>query len=74
MDFYSGAIKLAEEEVTGPCTCSRTNLRVSLVMTDVPSIFTDLQFTTNFSKKIPVFILNDRRKGKYFLLELMGYH
>lgn len=50
MDFYTGARELPGEEVKGPCTCLRTNLSVSLVMIDLPSVFTDVKFTINFSK------------------------
>lgn len=48
MDFYTGARELPGEEVKGPCACSRTNLSVSLVMIDMPSVFTDVKFTINF--------------------------
>lgn len=62
MDFYTGARELAEEEVSGPCTCSRMNLTLSLVMIDMPSIFTDVKFTTNFSKMYLCLSLTTREK------------
>lgn len=64
MDFYSGARELVEEEVTGSYACSGTNLTASLVMVDM--LYRCKVYNQLF-KKISVFTLNKRRKGKFLL-------
>lgn len=70
MDFYSGARELVEEEVTGPCACSGTNLTASLVMVDM--LYRCKVYNQLFKKNLCLPLTRGEKENSYFVAHVIS--